>query len=95
MSRSPRHIGSTEGCAVALDFSVALTDAEFRLLVLLAERPDGPSFRAELGYFVSKGMDMKSADRAAKSLHDMNSLCCSVADTQFFYRHGVVEWRFY
>ena len=56
MNKSPRHVGSTEGCAVALDLSVALTDAEFRLLVLLAEHPDGPSFRADLGYFVSKGM---------------------------------------
>lgn len=95
MSKAPRSVSSTEGFSVALRQSVGLTDAEFRLLVLLSERTDGPSFRADLGYFVAKGMDMKSADRAAKSLHSMNAICCEAVDTQFFYRNGVVEWRFY
>lgn len=94
MSKSPRHVGSTDGCAVALEFSPQLTDAEFRLLVLLAERPDGPRFRADTNYFVSKGMDQKSVDRAAKALDQMHDLSCFVGDSQFFYSSGFVEWRF-
>lgn len=66
-----RHVGSSDGLAAALHLSPELNDAEFRILVLLAERPSGEFFEGSIQYLVSKGMHRDDAVDAASSLADV------------------------
>lgn len=63
-----RHVGSNDGLAAALYLSPGLTDAEFRLLALLSQRPDGEQFSADIKFLMDRGMSGPDADDAATSL---------------------------
>jgi hypothetical protein len=94
--RETEYVCSSAGYAAALEISPDITDAEFRMLVLLSECPDGPGFSAELNYFSDRGMDSRDAIRAAQYLAGVCEFFTKYADTQFFLsKDHHVQWRFY
>lgn len=89
------YIGTTTGAAMAAKLSPQLTDAEFRVLMLLADCPEGHMFACDLDHFVNRGMAQKDAERAISTLAFERDFINEIAETQFFaFKEGRVEWRF-
>ncbi|GLO70319.1 hypothetical protein MACH17_18360 [Phaeobacter inhibens] len=90
------YIGTTTGAAMAARLGPQLTDAEFRVLMVLADCPEGQMFACDLDHLVNRGMAKKDAERAISTLNMERNFINDIAETQFFaFKDGRVEWRFY